>query len=45
MILMLRTFCKPFLVILNSYLMSMLRTPNSQLPLCPGVPIFRIMIL
>ncbi|MFQ6649088.1 hypothetical protein Gotur_022145 [Gossypium turneri] len=23
----------------------MLRTPNSQLPLCPGVPIFRIMIL
>ncbi|MBA0735207.1 hypothetical protein Gogos_019072 [Gossypium gossypioides] len=37
--------CKPFLTILNSYLMSMLGTPNPRLPLWPRVPMFRIMIL
>ncbi|MBA0777979.1 hypothetical protein Gotri_005918 [Gossypium trilobum] len=36
---------KPFLTILNSCLMSMLRTPNPRLPLWSGVPIFQIIIL
>ncbi|MBA0789357.1 hypothetical protein Gotri_026257 [Gossypium trilobum] len=42
---MLQALCKPFLAILNSYLMSMLRTPNPRLPIWPRVPMFRIMIL
>ncbi|MBA0661693.1 hypothetical protein Goklo_005964 [Gossypium klotzschianum] len=43
--LMLQTLCKSFLTILNSCLMSMLRTSNQCLPLWPRVPMFRIMIL
>ncbi|MBA0756281.1 hypothetical protein Gogos_000113 [Gossypium gossypioides] len=42
---MLHTLCKPFLAILNSFLMSVLRTPNPHLPLWPEVPMFWIMIL
>ncbi|MBA0814912.1 hypothetical protein Gohar_020708, partial [Gossypium harknessii] len=39
------TLCKPFLAILNSCLISMLRTLNPRLPLWPRVPMFRIMIM
>ncbi|MBA0853615.1 hypothetical protein Goshw_019912, partial [Gossypium schwendimanii] len=42
---MLQTLCKPIIAILNSYLMSMLRTLNPCLPLWSGVPMFWIMIL
>ncbi|MBA0631869.1 hypothetical protein Godav_000701 [Gossypium davidsonii] len=42
---MLLTLCKPFLTILNSFLISMVRTPNPRLPLWLGVSIFRIMFL
>ncbi|MBA0814910.1 hypothetical protein Gohar_020708 [Gossypium harknessii] len=42
---MLQTLCKPFLAILNSCLISMLRTLNPRLPLWPRVPMFRIMIM
>ncbi|MFQ6629800.1 hypothetical protein Gotur_007081, partial [Gossypium turneri] len=45
MVLMLQTLFKPFLAILNSCLVSMLRTPNPRLPFWLGVPMFRIMIL
>ncbi|MFQ6649610.1 hypothetical protein Gotur_022504 [Gossypium turneri] len=44
-VLMLLTLCKPFLTILNSCLISMVRTPNPCLPLWPGVSMFRIMFL
>ncbi|MFQ6652470.1 hypothetical protein Gotur_024316 [Gossypium turneri] len=44
-VLMLRTLCKPFLAILNSCLISMLRTPNPYLPLWPSVLMFWIMTL
>ncbi|MBA0855914.1 hypothetical protein Goshw_021109 [Gossypium schwendimanii] len=44
MVLMLQTLCKPFLAILNSCLMIMLRTSNSRFPLWPEVLMFRIMI-
>ncbi|MBA0730172.1 hypothetical protein Golax_025931 [Gossypium laxum] len=42
---MLLTLCKPIIAILNSCLMSMLRTLNPRLPLWSGVPMFWIMIL
>ncbi|MFQ6624392.1 hypothetical protein Gotur_003767 [Gossypium turneri] len=44
-VLMIQTLCKTFLAILNSCLKSMLRTPNPCLPLWPGFPMFRIMIM
>ncbi|MFQ6629647.1 hypothetical protein Gotur_007554 [Gossypium turneri] len=41
----LHTLCKPFLAILNSFLMSVLKTPNPHLLLWPEIPMFRMMIL
>ncbi|MBA0743862.1 hypothetical protein Gogos_006516 [Gossypium gossypioides] len=43
-LLILWTLCKPFLAILNSCLISMLRTPNQYLPLWPSVLMIWIMI-
>ncbi|MFQ6621866.1 hypothetical protein Gotur_002936 [Gossypium turneri] len=45
MVFMLQILCKPFLAILDYYLMSMLKNQNPHLPLWPGVLMFRIMIL
>ncbi|MBA0699148.1 hypothetical protein Goari_000806, partial [Gossypium aridum] len=45
MVFMLQILCKPFLAILDSCLMSMLKNPNPHLPIWPGVLMFRIMIL
>ncbi|MFQ6670308.1 hypothetical protein Gotur_035286 [Gossypium turneri] len=45
MVFMLQILLKPFLEILDSCLMSMLRNPNPRLPLWLGVLMFRIIIL
>ncbi|MBA0874406.1 hypothetical protein Goshw_016223 [Gossypium schwendimanii] len=45
MVFMLQILCKPFLAILDSCLMSMLKNPNSHFPIWPEVLMFRIMIL
>ncbi|MBA0667977.1 hypothetical protein Goklo_000970 [Gossypium klotzschianum] len=45
MVFLLQILLKPFLEILDSCLMSMLRNLNSRLPLWLGVLMFRIIIL
>ncbi|MFQ6633637.1 hypothetical protein Gotur_011118 [Gossypium turneri] len=45
MVFMLQILLRPFLAILDSCLMSMLRNPNPRLPLWLGVLMFRIKIL
>ncbi|MFQ6671045.1 hypothetical protein Gotur_035721 [Gossypium turneri] len=45
MVFMLQILCKPFFAILDSCVISILRNPNSCLPLWAGILMFRIIIL